>query len=580
MTEQRGSRPAIVLVIAIVFGIYLLAGFFASPDPQPSPPGRSDRCVIPEAPLRGVAVEHWYKGQVIVTGPAGMIGRVVQQVEDRLGLQLEATMICSLANPASLPDSDPVAQEPESAAAQGAIEFFFFIFDPRDAEVEEVVAALNAAGAESGVWADPNYLLGHLANSPCSDPFGMEGSPFGMEGSPFGMEGSPGGGQTPNAPAAAFWSQWALERIGIQDPGVRRPQVTGQGSRVAIFDTSPFDLKTEFPQPKTLDAGVLVLDLEVEHPRFIVEARIVESDPFGMEGSPLGDARSADGAAAVMVPDVSDHGLYVAGLVHAVAPSSQMKLIRVLDDSGCGDLATLIAAMRNYALEAADEAGRLDRVIINLSLGVVRPRQNNPLAEPLPDEVVSLRRLIDDLTRRGALVVAAAGNDSVHPVLGLGPQYPAAQSNVVGVAGSNQQDGVSCFSNQGNLAAPAGEAVPTEIIDPDTGVSEGWICQAMTTECADLVEPQAAAACKWGLISLSLSSETRFSYWVGTSFSTPLVSGLAAAALEASPGISPASLQEALYCPALAGGSGSPSASSPLGARVIDVPETLTSCLP
>lgn len=82
--------------------------------------------------------------------------------------------------------------------------------------VEEAVAAIENIQQQQpdlAAYADPNYLTGHLAGSPCSHPFGVEGSPFGVEGSPFGVEGSPDGGQAAPADPGAFWKQWRSVRL-------------------------------------------------------------------------------------------------------------------------------------------------------------------------------------------------------------------------------------------------------------------------------------------------------------------------------------------------------------------------------
>ena len=107
------------------------------------------------------------------------------------------------------------------------------------------------------------------------------------------------------------------------------------------------------------------------------------------------------------------------------------------------------------------------------------------------------------------------------------------------------------------MLAPGGDDIPDESDDfpDDSGESSH-----------PSITPDEA------LISLALSSETNYAYWHGTSFATPLVSRLAALALDADDSepawLSPKQVFEAIRCGA------------PTGDGVINVPATLFRCLP
>ena len=77
--------------------------------------------------------------------------------------------------------------------------------------------------------------------------------------------------------------------------------------------------------------------------------------------------------------DISDHGLFVAGMIHAVAPRSDIQLYQVLDQYGCGDLYTLVTQLQTFIsqVEADRQAASLKGAVINLSLGVLRPRASD-----------------------------------------------------------------------------------------------------------------------------------------------------------------------------------------------------------
>ncbi len=62
-----------------------------------------------------------------------------------------------------------------------------------------------------------------------------------------------------------------------------------------------------------------------------------------------------------------DHGLFVAGLIHELAPNVPMRLLRVLDESGTGDLWSLLRGLR-LTLDAVAPG---EPLIVNLSLGLI-----------------------------------------------------------------------------------------------------------------------------------------------------------------------------------------------------------------
>jgi subtilisin family serine protease len=309
---------------------------------------------------------------------------------------------------------------------------------------------------------------------------------------------------------------------------------SGRGVLVGIFDTSPF--------PPTLSHVVLEnqtpLALDLRHPII-----------GGYHG------------AACEAADVRDHGLYAAGLVHAVAPASEIRLIRVLDDTGQGDLQTLNRALLAFisevverkgtdaaAQQQAEPDGTLRGAVINLSLGVHPPP--DAAEQGLPEEIASLGAILSVAQCFDLVTVAAAGNDSALSDAPLPPQIPAAWPSAIGVAASNANGQLSCFSNEGQIMAPGGDGGP----HPSA-------CRSMLQTCED--------DCPYALISLSLLSPTGYIYWHGTSFSTPLVSGWAAALVDRAGGWLP---QERVLTEMM--DSGRPSAGPDPDVMIIDVSDT------
>jgi hypothetical protein len=457
------------------------------------------------------------------------------------------------------PDIDEVAdivglESKEYAIAQvrGAddLENRLYRYDQgRFRTVWDVVMAVQEVTSRDGiaVWADPDYVL---------NPIQITGNPWRVEGSPWRVEGSDQQGAIAVTPPdeSDFWAQWSLgeqQGCGILAgplPDSRQGN-TGAGTRVVIFDTTPF----RYPGSYTFDLGYeKSMELCVSHPQ---------------NPSPLADEHNRH-----------DHGLFVAGLVHAVAPDSQIHLIRVLNEDVVGDLFALITA-----LGALRESGSLEDTVINLSLGLspegsepppeyinlfhleaeelfgdhsrenvlqywwqrINPDDEVPadfansdfqrnLLESLPQlgstEVIPVFALDHQLSAArdaGAVIVAAAGNDS-KPGAVKHAQIPAAWNYIIGVGATNQSKDRSCYSNTGDVYAPGGEGTP-------------GTCVPGEEQCL-------GPACGYAVISLATvpKGELNFGYgyWAGSSFAAPLVSGLAAQLLEA--GETPANIQTTL----------------------------------
>lgn len=258
-----------------------------------------------------------------------------------------------------------------------------------------------------------------------------------------------------------FSRQWGLTRIQAEQAWAT---ATGQGSLVAIVDTG-------------VDLG---------HP-----------DLAGHIAGPGRDFVDKDNEAQ----DENGHGTHVAGIAAAItgngvgvagtAPDASILPVRVLDEDGSGSTDDVAAGIRYAADSGAD--------VINLSLGFLSGVDKIILItgglEPVYDA-------IDHANALGAVVVAAAGNDSF-PLC----SEPSGHPEVLCVGATDQRDARSWFSNSDAtmtsdyVAAPGGDAL--------TCSSDIWSTYLRTEEsfCSD--EP--------GYESIA-----------GTSMATPFVSGVAA----------------------------------------------------
>jgi hypothetical protein len=418
--------------------------------------------------------------QVILTGSPSTINTVTKT----LGLDLEPT-----SKKFSLSYSPQDRNEREMEVHLYQI--------PDGQTVEQVACEVNGLRGisleEYDVSANPNYYI-----SPA--PWSGGGSPWTQNG-----EWAEDGGGWGKAQLTDFRRQWALGPEGIElldASGDRMTEYMGNDVRVAVFDTSPFDVPVNVARVITIEVTP-PLTLTVRH-RELVPA---PNCPGRDRRDPCIDREKQD---------ISNHGLFVAGLVHAVAPHSEIHLIRVLENDGCGDLFTIESAIDSFIRETLNEKGTLKGTVINLSLGVHQPPK--PKTFGLPEKVASLQHTVQKAIEHGAVVVAAAGNDSYDKSTPDSMEIPANDPSVIGVAASSSEHKRGCFSNEGDVAAPGGNGINScEVPGEDPPDSGEYVCQREPGLC---------------LISLVHKPEPGYAYWVGTSFSTPLVSGLAALTLE------------------------------------------------
>ena len=388
------------------------------------------------------------------------------------------------------------------------------------ASVPQVVAAIEKAGMGDRVTADPNYLVGLLGQSACGSAHGVRPSPFEIEGSAHGVRPSPVGHASEQAASAVLFSdQWAFRQIGLYRPPAETVSFseslpTGSKVRVGVFDTSPFCSFTgNAPCPITAELGANYgmappWDLELHFPPIPVMTPIPK----------------------LVDSDIRDHGLFVSGLIHAIAPEADIQLIQVLDEHGCGRLFNLNEALFTFIAAMVNERDSLDGAVINLSLGLQKPRtdveveegedasQATPAPESTPiapkkividadktvlveDTVESLQQAIELAHERGAVVVSASGNDSWVGDAPLSPHLPAAYPSVIGVAGTNIKRERSCFSNWGDVSAPAGDGVYDEELKKEVKEKEG----IETTAC----RPRSIVMVPARVRSLALSTTSR-----------------------------------------------------------------------
>nr|WP_296064191.1 S8 family serine peptidase [uncultured Actinoplanes sp.] len=203
--------------------------------------------------------------------------------------------------------------------------------------------------------------------------------------------------------------------------------------------------------------------------------------PVGeLDGSVLPGVNVVGGAAdpADATDDsVNGHGTAVASLVKASCPACKILPVKAIDRRG----AAFDSEVAQGIIAAADRGAR----VINLSFGA-------PVQPGTPDPGALLQSAVDYARGKGAVVVAATGNDARGDL----KYYPAANNGVLGVGGTNAAGGRYTKADD-----PAGEA--------GTSYGPGWV---------DVAAPFCATA---------LTTTGAGQQVCGTSYSAALASGIA-----------------------------------------------------
>lgn len=189
-------------------------------------------------------------------------------------------------------------------------------------------------------------------------------------------------------------------------------------------------------------------------------------DFYNKDGDPMGDHFHGTHVAGIAAATIGTGPTSMAG----VCPFCRIMAVKVLGADGSGGL-DVVASGITYA---ADNGAR----VINLSLGG-------------SIGMATLQTAVDYAWGKGAVVVAAAGNDGADARL-----YPAAYPNAIAVAATDSRDYHACFSNYGNS----------------------------TTTYISVAAPGQAI---YSTAPLDASGSDTYAVYSGTSMATPHVSGLA-----------------------------------------------------
>ncbi|MFE9448114.1 S8/S53 family peptidase [Streptomyces sp. NPDC006739] len=285
----------------------------------------------------------------------------------------------------------------------------------------------------------------------------------------------------------------------------------------------PNPAPAEGPYDPGTAVGVLVIDTGLVH----------DYRSYPPLAHTRGDAQVRETDDRGVLRQYVGHGTFIAGIVAAVAPNTDVTVSNALDDAG----AVLESEFGARLFEAVDRDGWPD--IISLSAGTPNGR---------PDGLLGADAFMRELRDRGSLLVAAAGNNS-----SAAPFWPAAYAALPDYAdcvlsvGALRGDGEfgACFSNHGlwvNVYAP-GERLTSALTGFDTPVP--YVYQHSTYDACRFGFTY-ACTCQYprhtGVLSEARQDTSGkpdqvmfegVAQWSGTSFATPVAAALVAAHMTA-----------------------------------------------
>lgn len=381
---------------------------------------------------------------------------------------------------------------------------------------KQVIAKKTSAEVEEKVVDIARKLKASSNQTTLSTPDNVVATPNWLVGGSGEVNGSGGPGGRPVAPDPASlqsvngtnpW-QFTLPHALTSTPLEQR----GAGVEVFILDTAPDQQKLADAYQRWHTTNPLLASL------------LQPGGPLQLHTLPAVEQHLKVDVDYIM-PDheykMADHGLFVAGIIHTIAPKATLHLVRVLNDYGLGSYESILRGF-----QFVHQHAHSTKVLINASLcfDLAQPDQTwlkhwskfDPFwADWDPEEIRHMAKPLDRacqmLHRRGHQIVAAAGNDREGLEDVLPPaRFPAACSNVLGVGALRRDNTPASYSNISDLPKGDGLATfggnsnaTTDTTNPTDGMLGVYI----------------------GTYPDGGNNTTGFARWAGTSFATPVITG-------------------------------------------------------
>jgi len=319
--------------------------------------------------------------------------------------------------------------------------------------------------------------------------------------------------------------------------GVGSSSLTGAGVGIAILDSGVMQSHSAFAGAN----GGSRVTTRVDLTRNPLDPFATGSDLTGVNQTSGGDINSPDGFGHGTLVAAIAAGGNVPGNTEStgIAPGASLVDVRVLDDTGVGDLATVLEGM-NWILANAKQK---NIKVVNISLG--GDSTDSYLDDPLCNAVRTA-------VASGITVVVAAGNygQSAAGLEVFGTvSSPGNEPSAITVGSVNMHntadrsdDTVNFFSSRGptrgTFTDAAGTVYHDNLLKPDLVAPGNRVVGAVSSDASG--NTLSALATQYPeLVIQSQPKGTGLMFASGTSFAAPVVAGTVALMLEANPGLTP-----------------------------------------
>jgi hypothetical protein len=374
--------------------------------------------------------------------------------------------------------------------------------------------------------------------------------------SEYGGGGGPGGYPEPYQGSSGT-APYKFQIPGAQPLLTAEGSQHGQGITIAILDTAPtvHDMAAAYERYHKLNPRNRI----ESHP--LIESLLRPNGQFHVHPASLDDLLRMR---AIHLRDhnyeMSDHGLFVAGIVHTLAPRAEIHLYEVLNPDGVGDLLSIAKGLSEVL-----DSFQGQPLVVNCSFMLNIPLLHHPITdldenilkrffgqapengyltresfecskEWLIRQAKAIEWACDQFLWQGARVVAAAGNDWKPNVPRPQARFPAAFESVLGVGalppnGQPDAKGKYLPASYSNLSdAPEEQGVVT--LGGESGVKGilGVYLGKFPAVGFSLPPFLGPISTIWRGSLSAPENTNHWAWWSGTSFATSIVTGLIAIA--------------------------------------------------